>query len=249
MPERPVRFAILAAPRCGSNWLCTLLDSHPEVLCHHELFNPTGILCSRSWSEEERTALGTEGDRDRDPLGFLERAWGFADGYRAVGFKLNLGQSEAVRRHVLSDPGIRKLVLKRANRVKSYVSERIAEATGEWESYPEAAAGNGHHRVAVEVDGLLHHAERNRLYYEEIEEALAASGQAWLELTYEKLGQEEERRRALRFLGVEPPPEGLREATRKQNPADLRHTIANFEGLAALLQGTALEGDLYASGI
>ena len=23
--------------------LCTLLGSHPDVLCHHELFNPTGV--------------------------------------------------------------------------------------------------------------------------------------------------------------------------------------------------------------
>jgi LPS sulfotransferase NodH len=28
---------ILAAPRTGSNLLCTLLNSHPDVLCHHEL--------------------------------------------------------------------------------------------------------------------------------------------------------------------------------------------------------------------
>ena len=24
--------------------LCTLLGSHPEILCHHEVFNPSGIF-------------------------------------------------------------------------------------------------------------------------------------------------------------------------------------------------------------
>ena len=42
--RRSTRFVILAAPRSGSNLLCTLLDSHPEILCHHEVFNPVGHL-------------------------------------------------------------------------------------------------------------------------------------------------------------------------------------------------------------
>ena len=47
MPEiaaSTTRFVILAAPRSGSNLLCTLLNSHPEILCHHEVFNPVGHL-------------------------------------------------------------------------------------------------------------------------------------------------------------------------------------------------------------
>lgn len=42
-PGTPTRFVILAASRTGSNMLCAILDWHPAVLCHHELFNPTGI--------------------------------------------------------------------------------------------------------------------------------------------------------------------------------------------------------------
>ena len=66
------RFVILAAPRTGSNLLCTLLNSHPQVLCHHEVFNPGGVF----------TALDYHGDglhvdalaqRDADPLAFLDR--------------------------------------------------------------------------------------------------------------------------------------------------------------------------------
>ena len=239
-----VRFVILATPRCGSNWLCTLLDSHPEILCHHEIFNPGGILYSLSCRGGELDALGSVSERDRDPVGFLERVWGEDRGHPVLGFKLNLGQSEAVLRHVLADPGVRKIVLKRANRIKAYVSESIAEATGEWESYPGMPVGGGEHRVEVDVEALRGHAERNRRFYLEIEEALAVSGQDWLELTYERLARDEERRRALAFLGVAPPAAGLREATRKQNPRDLRRTVANYDRLERLLRGTDLEADL-----
>jgi hypothetical protein len=37
-------------------------------------------------------------------------------------------------------------------------------------------------------------------------------------------------------------------ATRKQSPSDLRQTIANFDELAAALEGSELEGELHAVG-
>ena len=63
------RFVILGAPRTGTNLLCTLLDSHPDVLCHHEVFNPAGIF----WALGDRQGaldLGSMAERDADPLGF-----------------------------------------------------------------------------------------------------------------------------------------------------------------------------------
>jgi len=37
--RRTGRFVILNAARTAAI-ICTLLNSHPEVLCHHEIFNP-----------------------------------------------------------------------------------------------------------------------------------------------------------------------------------------------------------------
>ena len=47
------RFVILAVPRTGSNLLCTLLNSHPEILCHHEVFNPQGIFTALTHRHQE----------------------------------------------------------------------------------------------------------------------------------------------------------------------------------------------------
>jgi hypothetical protein len=45
------RFVIFAVPRTGSNWLCSLLNSHPEIICHHEIFNPERIIYSTSYRD------------------------------------------------------------------------------------------------------------------------------------------------------------------------------------------------------
>jgi LPS sulfotransferase NodH len=69
------RFVILAAPRTGSNWLCSLLNSHPDVLCHHELFNPSGVFYALG-HRDGALDLGTPEERDRRPLAFLEPSGG-----------------------------------------------------------------------------------------------------------------------------------------------------------------------------
>jgi len=239
-----VRFVVLAAPRTGSNWLCTLLDSHPEILCHHEIFNPEGLhyaLGLRGGGFD----LGTPAERDRDPEGVLEQIWRRDCGRRAVGFKLNRGQDARVFRRVLADAGVQKLLLRRANRVRAYVSEQIAEQTGRWESYPDSPAGEARPtRVAVSAAALREGVAANERYYAALEEALRASGQRWLDLTYEKLDDLKERGKALRFLGVADRPELLAGATRRQNPQPLRELIANFAGLTAELAGTDLEAEL-----
>ena len=238
------RFVILAAPRTGSNWLCTLLDSHPQVLCHHELFNPQGIHLSRRLCG--RLDLGGTEARDRDPVALLERAWRAHLGHQAVGFKLNLGQERRVFDHVLSDPAIRKVVLRRRNRVRTFVSEAIAERTGEWESYPELPLRGDPPRVPVPAAELRAHAERNAAYYAALERRLVAAGKPWIEVAYERLGETAERERILAFLGVSRSP--LTGATRRQHPQPLRDLIANFAELRTELRGSELEEELCAEG-
>ncbi|MCA9265021.1 MAG: sulfotransferase, partial [Planctomycetales bacterium] len=65
------RFVILAVPRTGSNLLCTLLNSHPEILCHHEVFNPQGIFLALTQRDRPHS-LPSLDERNRDPLRFLD---------------------------------------------------------------------------------------------------------------------------------------------------------------------------------
>ena len=240
-----VRFVILATPRTGSNWLCTLLDSHPDVLCHHEIFNPEGVFHARS-CQPEQLGLATVAERDRDPEAVLRRIWRRPLGHRAVGFKHNRGQSAAVLARVLEDAAVRKIILRRDNRIRTFVSEELARRTGEWESYPGREIGSGTRRLEVTAGPLRRHARENARHYADILQALESTGQRALELRYERLAAAEERARALRFLGVEHPQTPLHGATRKQHPEPLRALIANFEELAVELRGSDLEPELYA---
>src|SRR6516164_8567844 len=99
------RFVILAAPRTGSNMLCTLLHSHPEILCHHEVFNPNGIFYALGYRNGE-IDLGTIDERDRSPIEFLARLWQHPIGFNCFGFKMTRGQDERVLQTVLEDCGI-----------------------------------------------------------------------------------------------------------------------------------------------
>lgn len=238
----PIRFVILASPRCGSNWLCSLLDSHPDILCHHELFNPDGIHLSRSLRHEGDVLGGIE-DRQTAPLKLLDRAWSNASGHRAVGFKLNLGQSEAVFTHVISDPGIRKIILSRDNRIRSYVSELIAERTDVWESYPDSEPASDPGPQHVDVDDLFQRVRRNREYYRGLRQRIDAAGQSALELRYEDLGERKARRELLRFLDVDPET-GLVSETSRMNRGSLRSLICNFTELEKALAGSDLQRDL-----
>ena len=126
----PVRFVVLAQARTGSNLLCGLLNSHPRILCHHGLFNSAGIHYATD-HRDGSLDFGTVQERDRDPRAFLAKVWAANAGCSAVGFKINRAEHEGALDVVLPDPSVRKIVLRRRNRVKAYVSSLIAESTGD----------------------------------------------------------------------------------------------------------------------
>ena len=154
-----MRFVILAAPRTGSNLLCTLLNSHAEILCHHELFNPQGVFTALDFQDDAIAC--SPGQRDRDPIAFLGRVWETHFNHQCVGFKWTRGQNEQVLAHVLGDASIKKIVLRRRNRVKTYVSEMIAKQTEQWEVYRQHELVLPRPRVTIDHHALLQHIDHN----------------------------------------------------------------------------------------
>jgi LPS sulfotransferase NodH len=238
-----VRFVIVAARRTGSNLLCTLLGSHADVLCHHELFNPGGIYYALPLRDGE-FSLGTIAQRDSDPLGFVARAWDQHLGKRCVGFKMTRGQDAHVLEGVLADPTVRVIVLRRANRIKTFVSELRAEASRQWEVYDRVELSPSRPRVPVDKARLEAYIADNEAFYAQVDATLARHGKRALQVTYEKLFRDDEQRRLLDFLGLRAGDAGLRASSVKQNPCDLRDLIDNHDALAQQLTGTALADEL-----
>ncbi len=242
------RFVILAAPRTGSNLLCTLLNSHPQVLCHHEVFNPNGVFTARDYQGKGLSVESLQ-QRDANPLGFLDRVWQSGTDSMCVGFKWTRGQNQDVLKSVLEDCGVKKIVLHRRNRIKTFVSEKIAQQTQQWEVYSPQELMLPRPQIQVELAELLQHMESNQRFYAELSAALSQSDQPHVEVEYETLFEREVQIRLFQFLAVSSPQIQPVAASVKQNPKDLRDTIANFTELAAQLPKGELLRELFDCGI
>lgn len=238
-------FVILAAQRTGSNLLCTLLNSHPEILCHHEIFNPRGPLYAVT--HRNRTFdLGSTQERDRDPFSFLNRVLQTRCGHPCVGFKMTQGQAEPILRHVLACPSIKKIVLRRRNRIKTYVSQKISQRLDEWEVYHPRELASQRPRVDVDVALLREQIASNERFYREIGESLTPGSASSIDVEYEALSSRSVHRRLLDFLEVSERDLELKPASIKQNSANLEDLVTNFAELAGALKGSDLEEELYA---
>jgi len=224
--------------------LCTLLNSHPAILCHHELFNPRGVFLALD-HRGESLGLGTPAQRDRDPPGFLGRVWKASCGASHVGFKVTRGQAETVLPLLLRDASIAKIVLRRGNRLKTFVSYLVAERNDQWECYEGGATSAPPPRVRVEREALEAFSRANEEFYQALHDGLAVHGQRCIELSYETLHSQSEHQRTLAFLGLSPPYPRLSAASVKLGSRDLRGVIANFAELEADLRGTPYHAELH----
>jgi len=238
-------FVILAAQRTGSNLLCTLLNSHPEILCHHEIFNPRGIYYAVT-HRDNSFDLGSIQERNRDPISFLNRVWGARCGHRCVGFKLTIAQERRILNHVLDCTSTKKIVLRRLNRIKTYVSVQISRRLDEWEVYDPDELVRDRPRIRVDVARLREHIESNERFYRQIGESLRRRRHPFIEVEYESLMTRELHRRLLGFLAVTPADSELTASSIKQNSANLEDLVSNFAEIADALKGTDLEDELHA---
>lgn len=240
------RFVVLAVPRTGSNYLVSLLDSHPDILCHGELFSP-----DRIWTAVRLRAgtleLGTMAERDRDPRAFLARVWAADLGHAIVGFKLQSWQSRSAEKLVLRDRSIDKIVLTRTNQVEMFVSLLTARQTERWGVVRPDAATTAPQPVTVEVDALHAAVRASNAYYRRMRRNLRWWRQPWLEVSYDQLFDEATVTQLLRFVGADTAALGqMASRFRRQRRDGLRSRIANFDELERALRGTPLHAQLVA---
>lgn len=225
------RFVILATPRSGSNLLCTLLHSHPDVLCHHELFNPAGIFTALPLRDDPQFDLGTTEARDADPAAFLAQVWQRSLGYQWLGFKITDPQQPTLRKQLCQDPTIHKIVLRRRSALKAYLSRLIAEHTGRWEDYRNLRVATTPSKVHVDYTHLRNAIQHSHQFYQTIEAQLRGSVTY---LTYEALFKPSTQRRLLEDLNLRHQP--LCAASRQQNPFPAYAMVSNLAALVDQLK-------------
>ena len=117
-------FVILAHMRTGSNFLEANLNSLPGVTCHGEAFNNAFI----GYPNTQELCGVTRAARDAAPfklLAAIRRQPGLN------GFRYFPDHDPRVRSAILDDPRCAKIVLSR-DPLESFVSLKIAGATGQW---------------------------------------------------------------------------------------------------------------------
>ena len=230
------RFAIIANPRTGSNHFIDLLNSHPDITCHREAFHPHAVYLLEGTADELLE------DRNRDPLGFLEKLFKTCQ-TPACGFKIFMGHDKAVLESVLSDKSIRKIILYRANYLAVYSSEKIAEAencyviVNEKTARIDQAAYDSTRKGEKAIFDKSEFNVRHRAYQEHYRrsvDTLNSTGQAYLFMTYEDFLNESFFRRVFPFLGLSQPAV-LETRMSKMNASDILSRFSNPEEVRAHL--------------
>ncbi|MDA3896616.1 MAG: hypothetical protein PF482_10770 [Desulfobacteraceae bacterium] len=227
-----IKFVLIAAPRTGSNLLVSMLNSHPEILCHYELFHWQKIYA----------AAGGQGDlsamwaRNRNPFSFLEKI--YSDGFekKAVGFKIFPNHNPLILSYLIHQPKIKKIILRRNNYLKIYTSHIMAKKNKVYVYRPNSQPVP----VYVCATRFKRYVNKNEAFYQTARNKIRAVNQDFLEIEYQLIKATQSIKKLLDFIGVDDSCE-LKAGTKKQNPGKLSDRIINYSELCHELRDTEYE--------
>jgi LPS sulfotransferase NodH len=219
-------FVIFAEMRTGSNFLEANLNAFPSIRCHGEAFNPHFI----GYPHNEPILGVSQGQRDANPEVLLDAIR--RDDTALGGFRYFHDHDPRVFDAILDDRSCAKIVLTR-NPVESYVSWKIAQATGQWKLTDVKA----HKTAQAEFDGpeFEAHLEALQKFQVTLLNRLQTSGQTAFYVAYEDLQSVEVMNGLARYLGIGETLEGLDRNLKKQNPSPISSKVANYDEMLAAL--------------
>jgi hypothetical protein len=234
MQARPFHsFVVLAGMRTGSNLLEANLNALGDVTCHGEVFNPHFI------GHKDVTDLFgiTLAQREANPKPLLRRLRTETRGIG--GFRFFHDHDPRVLDLVLEDPDCAKIILTR-NPVDSYISWKIALATGQWKLTDGRGAKSA--RARFDAAEFRDHLATTQGFHLRVLAALQTSGQTAFVLDYDDLSSVEVLNGLAAFLGAEGRLKAVDDTLKKQNPGPVEARLENPEDLAAALSRTDLFG-------
>lgn len=221
-------FIVFAEMRTGSNFLETNLNAFDGVSCHGEAFNPHFIGYPNSDS-----ILGVTQDmREADPARLIKQIK--ADPGVLGGFRYFHDHDPRVLDLALEDPRCAKIILTR-NPLDSYVSWKIARATGQWKLTDVKRRKEA--KARFDAAEFSEHVEALQDFQITLLNRLQKSGQTGFYLAYEDLQSVEVMNGLARWLGVDAQLDGLDEGLKRQNPAPVMSKVENPDVVAEALAG------------
>jgi LPS sulfotransferase NodH len=236
------RFIILGRSRTGSNFLRSLLGSHPGVIVYGEILKNDEAV---QWGVDGMDGGGRslkllreDAPRFLDEVVFHKQPVEIC----AVGFKLFYyhAQENLARPawdYLKAHTEIRVLHIKRRNMLRTHLSKVRAEMTDHWTNVKGEAEKE--EAVTLPYEDLLADFERTSAWEHDYDAFFAAHPK--IDVLYEDLAQDPPGQidRIQKFLEI--PARPLQPGTHKQSSLPLSQAIANFAELKARFAGTPWE--------
>ena len=212
-------FVVFAEMRTGSNFLEANINSFNRLKCYGEAFNPHFIGYPNSTD-----ILGiTQEMREVDPKRLIDTIK--VQKGSLGGFRYFNDHDPRVLDLVLPDPRCAKIILTR-NPIESYVSWRIAAATGQWKLTNVKHAKS--EQVRFRPAEFEEHLETLQAFQIKLLNALQKTGQTAFYVAYEDLQDVDVMNGLAAYLGVAARIDALDKKLKKQNPEPMQEKVSNF---------------------
>lgn len=234
------RFCIVTAGRTGSTRLRLLLDSHPSIRCHGEVFGENLSTLAFPKSMLYRSCLA---ERDSSPVGFLQERVFAPYQAEVVGFKILYEQLlfrwPGLLEFLKDDCDLQIIHLVRRNGLKRFLSEYFVGTITFQHQCTIDQLPPTVEPVHISIDDLL--CDLNKVAAQEKLIAELFCNNTVFKLAYEDsldvrggciLGLQ-------KFLGVEPA--NLTAPIQKILPSDLTRLIKNIDEVKSALRGSLYE--------
>ncbi|MDH4540163.1 nodulation protein NodH [Sulfitobacter faviae] len=219
-------FVVFAEMRTGSNFIEANLNAFAGIACHGEAFNPFFMGYPKS-----EPILGVDQvTRDENPTKLLAAIRGQQNALG--GFRYFHDHDPRVFDEIVEDQRCAKIVLTR-NPVDSYVSWKIAQATGQWKLTDMKAQKVA--QAVFDADEFSAHLDALQQFQITLLNRLQTSGQTAFYVAYEDLQSVEVMNGLARYLGVDEQLEGLDKNLKKQNPSPISAKVSNYDEMLEAL--------------
>ncbi len=229
MPGKFDYFVVFAEMRTGSNFLEANLNRFEGLTCHGEAFNPHFI----GYPNRSEILDVTQAMRDADPVRLIDTIKSASDGLG--GFRFFNDHDPRALKICLEDPRCAKIILTR-NPLDSYVSWKIAQATGQWKLTNVKRRKDS--KISFESDEFQTHLGTLQEFQVLIQKALQLTGQTAFYVSYEDLQDVDVINGIARFLGLDEKLSKLDASLKKQNPKPLDSKVSNYDAMTQALAET-----------
>lgn len=225
-------FVLFASMRTGSNFLEASLNAIPGIHCHGEAFNPAFV-----GGPKHAELLGISLDaREADPMRLLDRIFA-NDGLN--GFRYFPGHDPRVLKPIIDDRMCAKVLLSR-NPLDSYVSLKIARATGQWKLGDVRSRKSS--LVRFDLEEFVAYRDSVTSFRASVLGSLQRSGQAAFCLDYDDLRDPDVLQGLVRYLGGEPAAASPSRSILPQNPESVFDKVENPDEMRAALAKLESQG-------